>query len=351
MTMEFYSTDTDQGTISVIRQEGDSYEVVKQIRVGNAPRGAVKFTKAGRGFVSNTSGCTVSELDAFNHTEVGRITVGLGPRGIGIVPGDRYMLVSNSGSDTVSIVDLEARKELVQIAVGADPRHMAITKDGKSAYVCIWGAAHIAKLDLSSLQHGDAQGVHQVAKIELAQDANPYSLNIDPTGQYAFVACNATDHVPVIDLLTDTVAHRVPVDCDDGACGARAVAFSSDGRTAFVTLERTNAVAAISLNSFSVVRYIQTGAAPRGIIQYNNTLMVAAFSRTNTSHLDNSTTMKFVPHSVTFVDLKGVSAESSIPAAHYSQTRVGHGPCSVSMFDPETATVSRVTTESKSVVA
>lgn len=336
MSVEYYSTDTDQGTISVIRQEGTGYEVIKQIRVGNAPRGSVKFTKNGRGFVSNTSGNTISELDAFEHKEVGRITVGLGPRGMGIVPGERFVLVSNSGSDTVSVVDLNARKEVAQIPVGADPRHMAITKDGKSAYVSIWGGGHIAKLDISSLESGNVDGIRQVASISLGENSNPYSLNIDASGRFAFVACNATDHIPVIDLESDEVAHRISVDCDEGACGARAVAFSADGTKAFVTLERTNAVVAISLDSMSVIRYIQVGSAPRGIIQDRDVLVISNFSRSG-GGAPMPSTMKLIPHSVTFVDLNGVDLTAAVPNDIYKQVRVGHGPCSVSMFDPEKA--------------
>ena len=137
MAVEIYSTDTDSGQISVIRKEADGYKLVKEIPVGNAPRGGVKFTKDGRGFVSNTSTNTVSEIDALTHREVARMVVGSGPRGLGIVPGERYLLVSNSGSNTVSIVDLESRAELTQVAVGRDPRHMAIDPSGKSAYICV----------------------------------------------------------------------------------------------------------------------------------------------------------------------------------------------------------------------
>ncbi|MEV0695911.1 hypothetical protein [Streptomyces sp. NPDC050388] len=134
MTVEIYltDTDTDTGQITVIRKDGPSvHEVRKEISVGNAPRGSVKFTCNGRDFVSNTSTNTVSELDALTRREAARITVGSGPRGLGLVPGERYLLVSNSGSNTVSIVDLESRTELTQVAVARDPRHMAISKDGR----------------------------------------------------------------------------------------------------------------------------------------------------------------------------------------------------------------------------
>src|ERR1700712_2773763 len=133
MSIEIFSTDTDDGVISVIGKNGkNDHSLLRKIRVGNAPRGAVKFTARGRGFVSNTSQNTVSELDPVALEEVRRIEVGHGPRGLGIVPGDKYLLVSNSGSDTLSIVDLELNVEVRQIPVGRDPRHMAVTRDGRT---------------------------------------------------------------------------------------------------------------------------------------------------------------------------------------------------------------------------
>jgi hypothetical protein len=43
MAIEIYSTDTDAGQLSVLRQVGKKYEVIGKIKVGNAPRGAVKL--------------------------------------------------------------------------------------------------------------------------------------------------------------------------------------------------------------------------------------------------------------------------------------------------------------------
>lgn len=47
-----FSTDTDSGTITVINFESDDFPVLAKIEVGNGPRGAVRFTKSGRGFVT-----------------------------------------------------------------------------------------------------------------------------------------------------------------------------------------------------------------------------------------------------------------------------------------------------------
>lgn len=329
MPVEIYTTDTDSGQVSVVRQDqAGEYQVVTKIPVGNAPRGSVKFTKDGRGFVSNTSTNTISEIDALTHREVARIVVGAGPRGLGIVPGERYMLVSNSGSNTVSVVDLETRQELFQIAVGRDPRHMGITADGRFAYVCIWGSGYIAKLDLVGLQDGSPQQVREVARIKLDQGSFPYSLNFDRTGTRAYVACNAIAAMPVIDLETDAVIANVPVSSD----GGRAVAFTEDNRYALLTLERESVVAVVDTESLQVTRYIPVGPAPRGVTVNEETMYSVAFSRAMSV---TPGAPQFGPHTVTVVQLDSVDLATAEGTPNTSEVRVGYGPCSVSVFDPD----------------
>jgi YVTN family beta-propeller protein len=331
MAVEIYSTDTDSGQISVIRREPTGYRTVKEIAVGNAPRGGVKFTGDGRGFVSNTSTNTVSEIDALTHREVARIQVGSGPRGLGIVPGERYLLVSNSGSNTVSVVDLESREELSQVAVGRDPRHMAINAAGTAAYVCVWGSGYIAKLDISALAQGNHRSVREVKRITIDRNAFPYSLSIDRSGRFAVVACNAVKYVPIIDLETDEIVARVQVKND----GARAVAFSPDNRFAIVSLEREAAVAVIDMESREVTRYIPVGPGPRGIAvdQDAFTFYVTAFSRDTVGFAD----VPSMPHSLTVVHLDGVDLGQEGPMPRFEEIPVGFGPCSVALFDSERA--------------
>lgn len=330
MALEIYSTDTDSGQISVFRKSDDGYRAVREIPVGNAPRGGVKFTKDGRGFVSNTSANTVAEIDALTHREVARITVGFGPRGLGIVPGERYLLVSNSGSNTVSVVDLETREELTQIGVGRDPRHMAIDSSGDFAYVCIWGSGYIAKLDISGLKDGNHTGVREVARIRIDENTHPYSLNIDRDGKYGFVACNSVAYVPVIDLDKGTVVHRVPVK----AMGGRAVAFTPDNQYALVTLEVASEVAVIRMSDLAVTRYLPTGPAPRGIaIDDTLTAYIAAFSRTSPGFTGGDD--DFQMHSISVIELAGVDLSSEDSRPRYDNIPVGYGPCSVVTLDTE----------------
>lgn len=330
--VRIFSTDTDDGVVSVVAKTGPrEHTLVEQIPIGNAPRGGVKFTHSGRGFVCNTSQNTISEIDAVTLEEVRRIEVGHGPRGLGIVPGEKYALVSNSGSNSLSIVDLELNVELRQLEMGRDPRHMMLSSDGRWAYVCVWGDAYVSKVDVGGLASDDVLGVHEADRIAVGDEAHPYSLNIDPSGKRAFVANTQATYATVIDLDTDQT-HKV----DLGYIGGRGVAFSPDGRFAFVTVESINSVFAIEVDTLEVTRRIPTGAGPRGLVVDHRDSTVYVTNFTRQTIFGSADGLRFAPNSLTMIDLKSASLDSDDGEFEYEEIRVGYGPCSVVVFDVDT---------------
>lgn len=332
------STDTDSGTISVVeRMDQGVYVLRSRIPIGNAPRGAVKFTGDGRGFVSNCGGDTISEIDVITGREVTRIQVGVAPRGIGLVQGDRFALVSNSGSNTVSVVDLCHRKELSQVAVGRDPRHMAVSKDGKRAYVAIWGSDYISKLDTRALVdptvadvHVSAAKVCEVARLPVRVGAHPYSVALAPSGELLLVANTQSQYLSVFSTKTDALSGEV----DLGHKGARAVAFMPDGKTAFVSVEDTAEVIALDVASMSIVRRIDVGPGPRGIALSPDgwTIYASAFARQDpTASVQRGAA--FLPNSITVVDLSAARPGGlGVAPLRWADIPVGMGPCSVSIL-------------------
>lgn len=329
--VQFFSTDTDDGVVSVVAKTGPGeHRTVKQIRVGNAPRGGVKFTASGRGFVCNTSQNTISEIDAVALREVRRIEVGFAPRGLGIVPGERYALVSNSGSNSLSIVDLELNIELTQIEMGRDPRHMMISKDGAYAYVCVWGDGYVSKIDVSGLARGDVESVREVKQIPVDLEAHPYSLNIDPSGSRVFVANTQATYCTVIDVATDEVRQ-----VDLGYIGGRAVAFSTDGKYALITVETVSRIYVIDVETLQVTRHIPVGPGPRGAVVDHKDLTIYVTNFARAFHRDPEGP-DYGPNTLTMVDLKTASLERQEGDFAYEEIHVGYGPCSVTMFDLDT---------------
>lgn len=323
--IQIFSTDTDDGTISVIGKSGDEHRLLQRIRVGNAPRGAVKFTAQGRGFVSNTSQNTISEIDPVSLEEARRIEVGHGPRGLGVVPGDTYLLVSNSGSDSLSIVDLDLNVEVRRIDTGRDPRHMAITPDGRWAFVCVWGDGVVAKVDLTGLADGHIEDVAIVETFDVGRTAHPYAPALDPSGSRLFVANTQATYLSVIDIHSGAVTQ-----IELGSIGGRAITFTTDGRYALATIETRSEVVVIDLTTLEETRRIPVGPGPRGLAvdAKDDTLYVTNFDRTTVSRGPD-----FPGNALTAVDLKSAPLDRPVGEFAYEAVEVGFGPCSVSILD------------------
>jgi DNA-binding beta-propeller fold protein YncE len=319
-----FSTDTDSGTITVLNLSTGHPEPVARINVGNGPRGAVRFTANGRGFVSNHAGNTISEIDAYSLAEMGRITVGSAPIGIAIVPGDRFALVSNGGDNTISIVDLLENREVHKVSVGREPRHLDVTRDGKFAYAPMSAAHYVSKIDVTALgKAGPAYAdVREVCRIFLGEGTFPYSTAISPDGHWVIAANNQKPFVSLIESSTDQVADEIDV----GTKGARGVAFSPDSKHAFVSLENTSEVVVVELESRKVIQRLAAANGPRGMYYDADltTLFVAGFYRGAGERAGNAVSiLHFSP-----AMLKNMSSASP----ELRDVPVGAGPCSISVY-------------------
>ena len=338
MAVRIYSTDTDSGVVSVTSVQDGGYARVAQIPVGNAPRGAMKYTSDGRGFVCNCGGDTISEIDLMSNRELGRIKVGPAPRGLAIIPGDRFAVVSNSGSNSISIVDLRARQEAAQIAIGRDPRHMAVTKDGTAVFIAIWGSHYVAHVDTSSLVgRNDPASVRESLRIPIGQDRHPYSVALTPDEKELYVANTRSELLSIIDVVRGTVSGEI----DLGSRGARAVAFSPKGERAYVSVENTSEIAVIDVVTRAVISRIPVGPGPRGLAlePKTETLYVTAFERSNTGGGGGLSALRSIPvNSLTVVNLPRIRAQvasAAADAASYDFIPVAHGSCSVSVISDE----------------
>ena len=319
-----FSTDTDSGTVTVYDIASTSAPVAK-IQIGNGPRGAVRFTKDGRGFVTNHAGNTISEIDAFSLREVGRIVVGIAPIGNAIVPGDRFLLVSNSGDNTVSVVDLNIRKEVFVVPVGREPRHPDISPDGQFAYIPLSGGDSVIKLDVSELLNATPtfSNIKVVARVFLGVGTFPYSAAVSPKGDKVIAANNQADFITVIDAASSTVERNIPV----GTKGARGTAFTPDGAVAFVSLEDTSEILAIDVARGAILQRIPSGPGPRGLLfdAVTETVFGSSFSRTGTGG-------GLVPNSISLLNV-GANPLNLLAPPSVRSINVGAGPCSVALFE------------------
>lgn len=317
------STDTDSGTVSVFNYSVDKISPLKVIEVGNGPRGAVRFSSNGFGYVTNHAGNTISEIDMNSLEEIGKIEVGIAPIGMQILH-EKFAIVSNSGDDDISIVDLEKRVEVARIPVGREPRHPDVSPNGHFAYVPLSRDDAVSKIDLRLISERGPKGLKEIRRIDVGTGTRPYSCAVAPSGKSVVVANNQRSYITIIDTETDEVVHNVDV----GSKGARGTAFNNDGELALVTIEDVDEIIAIDLNSGEIVDRYHTGPGPRGIFYdaRSNRAGSASFARAAKAGRENT------------VSVMSFGAQPLIAARRASRPdvvdiQVGYGPCSVVLYD------------------
>ncbi|MGH2458088.1 MAG: YncE family protein, partial [Chloroflexota bacterium] len=99
---------------------------------------------------ANTSGNSISLIDATTHQVLETIDVGFPARSVAVTPDGRYAFIVNgaSGANAVSVYDLITRSRVSDIPVGHDPMAINMSSDGRSAFVANSGSNDVSILDV-----------------------------------------------------------------------------------------------------------------------------------------------------------------------------------------------------------
>ncbi len=150
----------------------------------------------------------------------------------------RYAYISGSGSDNIARVDTQNDSILKILPIGNDvpsplpgeyqakyfPGFMTISPNDSLLYVSCQNSSEVVVFDL----HRDTI----VARIPA--NYNPYSSCLSPDGSELWVTAWGSDQIKIISTATNTVTATV----DSINTNPRSIAFSRDGRVAYITTEK-----------------------------------------------------------------------------------------------------------------
>lgn len=197
---------------------------------------------AGRAYVSNEDGHSVSVLDTDRAEVVATIAVGKRPRGLKLSHDGSRLYVAVSGlpkcpptvpdeecarlerdlaADGVAVVDTRSNKVLRVLQAGSDPEQFDISADGK---------LYVANEDMATTTVLDVASGKVVARIAVGRE--PEGVSLSPNGRWVLVTSESDNAVAVIDTQTLKVVKSVPV-----GKRPRDAAFTPDGSTAYVSGE------------------------------------------------------------------------------------------------------------------
>jgi DNA-binding beta-propeller fold protein YncE len=172
------------------------------------------------------------------------------------------VLVLNSEDASYSILSRSGRIELVRLPIGREPHHLIPTPDGKDVLVGSTATNELLVLDAKT---GEKRRVQR-------DIIDPYQLGFSPDGKWFVTVAYRLDHVDIYRADGFKLAGRIFI---DGLPSH--MAFDTDSKTVFVTLQQTGRVVAFDLETQAIKWNVEVGKAPAGALMLpdNKRLLVA----------------------------------------------------------------------------
>jgi YVTN family beta-propeller protein len=172
------------------------------------------------------------------------------------------LVVANQMEHTVLVIDPESRRELAKIVVGVNGHEVVVSKDGRFAYVPIYGNSGVGRpgTDGSTIDVVDLQDHKLAASIDLGKGLRPHCAEFGPDG-LLYVTAELANAVDVIDPSTRKVLAEIPT----GQPQSHMLVLSSDGRRAYTANVGAGSVSVLDLAKRSLVTTIAVAKAVQRI--------------------------------------------------------------------------------------
>ncbi len=164
----------------------------------------------------------------------------------------KIAIVLNSGEATVSLIDMPTRKVIKTVPVGKEPHHLMLTPDQKTLLIANAAGNDV---DLMNPVNGELTG-------KIPNIIDPYQIGYSPDHKWFVANGNRLDRVDVyrsqgadLKLAKSVKLGKTPSH----------IAFTADSKTAFITLQDSNELAAIDLDTQTVSWKMPTGKVPAGL--------------------------------------------------------------------------------------
>jgi len=249
------------------------------IRVGNFPAAVALSPDGATAYVANANDNTLSVITTATDTVVATVPVGALPYGVAAAPSGAAVYVTGFGDDVLSVVDAATNRVVRTISLSTpqdpqdNPVRVALSPDGSTAYVTLRGGA-VVTVDL-------ATGV--VTHLVWVGDY-PNGIAVGPDGSSLYVPSCRTDMLTVIDTATATVTRTVP---GVGGCDA-SVAVTPDGRSVWVSGD--NGVAVVDVVTSTVIHTLPITYAGGIAFSPDGRRAYIADTQTNTVDVLDTTT-------------------------------------------------------------
>jgi YVTN family beta-propeller protein len=158
-------------------------------------------------------------------------------------------IVLNSDDDSLSVIDGDTYKETSRVHIGRAPHHLMLTPDKRYLIVAMSEGNQLVFIDRST---------GAIAK--RVEVSDPYQIGFSPDGKWFVSNSLRLDRIDIFDAATFELKHRLPAPTMPSH-----IAFSPDSKTVFVSLQGTDKVVAVDLDSGNVDWTVPVGRQPAGM--------------------------------------------------------------------------------------
>jgi len=164
----------------------------------------------------------------------------------------KVAVVLNSGDASVSLIDMPSREVVKTIPVGKEPHHLMMTPDQKTLLI-----ANAAGNDVVLMNPVSGELTGRIPNI-----IDPYQVGYSPNHKWFVANGNRLNRVDI--YAADGTNLKLAKSIKLGKTPSH-IAFTVDSKLAFITLQDSSELAAIDLETQTVVWKIPTGHVPAGL--------------------------------------------------------------------------------------
>ena len=163
------------------------------------------------------------------------------------------LVIANQKEHTVLVVDPDEGKELAKVVVGVNGHEVMVSKDGRFAYVPIYGNSGVGRpgTDGSTIDVVDLQERKLAATIDLGKPLRPHRAEWGRDGML-YVTAELGNVVDVLDPSTRKIVAEIPT----GQKESHMLVISPDGRRAYTANVGAGSVSVLDLAKRSLIATI-----------------------------------------------------------------------------------------------
>ena len=233
-----------------------SGKVVDKLDVGKDPE-MFDISPDGRMlYASNEEDSALTGYDLVARKKLFEVKVGGEPEGVKVSADGKTVYVTSEVASMVHVIDVASRKITKSISVGKRPRRFLLTPTQ------LWVTNELgASVSLIGLADNAVQGTIEFRPPGMrAEDVTPVGMALAGDGKTAYVGLGRANHVAVVDVATRQVRGYVLV-------GKRAwgLGLSRDGKRLYVANGLSDDLTIIDTATMKALKTVKAGRSPHSV--------------------------------------------------------------------------------------